>query len=338
MELQATWFVLVAALLTGYAVLDGSDLGVGALYPVMGRNSGQQGMLRASLGPLRDGNELWLAAGFAALCIAFPPVGDLALSGFLLPLALVLGGLITRVAARVLAHRDGPRHVIWDAAFFVGSLLPAALLGLLLGNVVLGVPLDADGTWAGSLWSLLHPYALLTGLTGLALFMTHGAGWVAVRTEGQLRLKAIVGRSALHWLFLLLLTGLTVYTALEIPERLEHVLARPTGWLSLALVAAGIVGFRVCAKGWADGRAFLASSATIVGLMGIAATGNYPALVPARDTSEGAALTIANAAASDSTLTVMLIVAAVFVPLVLANTVYVQRRSGGKIGLPATSS
>jgi cytochrome d ubiquinol oxidase subunit II len=265
-------------------------------------------------------------------------VGDLALSGFLLPLALVLGGLIVRAVARVLAHRDGPRHVIWDAAFYVGSLLPAALLGLLLGNVVLGVPLDADGAWAGSLWSLLHPYALLTGLTGLALLMAHGAAWVAVRTEGQLRLKAVAGRSGLHWLFLLLLAGLTVYTALEIPERLEHVLTRPTGWLSLALVVASIVGFRMYARGWADGRAFLAASATIVGLMGLAATGNYPALVPARGASGGAALTLANAAASDTTLMVMLVVVAVVVPLVLAYTVRVRRRSGGKISLPAASS
>ena len=336
MELQVTWFVLVAALLTGYAVLDGFDLGIGVLYPIMGRNSGQQGMLRASAGPPWNGNELWLAAGLGAMYIAFPALGTLTLSGLLIPLVLALGGLVLRAVAVVLVRRDRTHHVTWDAAFSIGSLLPAALLGLLLGDVVLGVPLDAGGDYAGSLWELLDPFALLVGFTGLVMLMTQGAAWAAFKTEGQLRLKAVVARSGLHWLFLVSLAGLTVYSAFAIPERMENVLTRPTGWLSLALVVGGIIGVRLCGKGWSDGWALLASSTTLVGLMGLAATGNYPQLVPARGTPPETALTIANASASDHTLTVMLIVACVGVPLLLGYTAYVHRALGGKVGLPAT--
>jgi len=332
MDLQLTWYILVTLLFTGYAVLDGFDLGIGMLYPFVARISGQKAMMRASIGPIWDGNEVWLITGAGALFAAFPPVYAMTFSGFYLAIMLVLMGLIVRAVAIEFRHRDPGWRILWDALFFVGSAVPAALFGVALGNVVRGVPLDAQGDYAGSFWDLLNPFALVVGLTGVLMLLVQGAAWAAVKTEGQLRLKNATARSGIHWLFIIALAGLTLYSAFEIPARMWNVLENPVGWIAILLLAAGVTGVRIFGARDADLHAFLASSATVAGLMMLAAVGNYPALIPARDSAPGTALTVAIASSSDHTLMVMGIIACIGCPIVLGYTAWAYRTFRGKVG------
>jgi cytochrome bd ubiquinol oxidase subunit II len=331
MDLQLTWYTLVALLFTGYAVLDGFDLGIGTLYPFVARNGGQKAMLRASIGPVWDGNEVWLITGGGALFAAFPPVYAMTFSGFYLAIMLVLFGLIVRAVALEFRHRDPAWRGLWDALFFVGSALPALLFGVAVGNIVRGVPLNAAGDYTGSFWGLLNPFSLVVGVTGLLMFLVQGAAWSAYKTEGQLRLKIVTARSALHWVFLIALIGLTVFSAFAVPERMRNVLGSPIGWLAIVLLAAGVIGVRYFIVRRADLQAFLASSVTIVGLMMLAAVGNYPALVPARGTPAATSLTVTNASSSDHALMVMAIIACIGVPIVLAYTAWIYRTFRGKV-------
>jgi cytochrome d ubiquinol oxidase subunit II len=180
MTLADVWFVLVAVLLTGYAVLDGFDLGAGVLYPFLGRTEEQKATIRSAIGPVWDGNEVFLVAGGGALFAAFPPVYAMTFSGFYLAIMLFLFGLIFRAVSMEFHHRDEKWARVWDAGFFVGSLLPALLAGVALGNVIRGVPLDANGDYTGTFLELLNPYSLLIGVTGRRASSSagpHGSGW-----------------------------------------------------------------------------------------------------------------------------------------------------------------
>src|SRR5664280_1947792 len=183
MLLQVIWFVLVGVLLAGYAVLDGFDLGVGALYPFLGKSEADKAVLRTSIGPVWDGNEVWLLTGGGALFAAFPAVYAMTFSGFYLAIMLVLFGLILRAVSLEFRHRDSSWSRVWDGAFFLGSLLPSILVGCALGNVIRGVPMDTNGDYTGTFLQLLNPYSLLVAVTGLFLIVTHGAAWVALKSE-----------------------------------------------------------------------------------------------------------------------------------------------------------
>jgi cytochrome d ubiquinol oxidase subunit II len=331
MDLQLTWYILVALLLTGYAVLDGFDLGIGVLYQFMGRNAGQKAMLRSSIGPVWDGNEVWLLTGGGALFAAFPAAYAMTFSGFYLAIMLVLVGLILRAVAIEFRTRDPEWRAFWDALFFLGSLVPALLFGVALGNVIRGVPIDVQGDYAGSFWGLLNPFALAVGVTGLLMFIVQGASWAAFKTEGQLRLKAATARSGAQWLFVVVLAALTIYSAFAIPDRMSNVLGRPLGWLAIVLLVVGVVGARYFMIRSADLLSFLSSSVTIVGLMMLAAVGNYPDLVPARGTAAATSLTVGNASSSEHTLMVMGVIACIGTPLVLGYTAWAYHTFRGKV-------
>jgi cytochrome d ubiquinol oxidase subunit II len=180
MTLANIWFFLVAFLLTGYVVLDGFDLGAGVLYPFLGRSEADRAVIRASIGPVWDGNEVWLLTGGGAIFAAFPMVYAMTFSGFYLAIMLVLFGLILRAVSLEFRHSDTAWSRVWDGAFFLGSLVPSLLVGVALGNVIRGVPMDAQGNYIGTFWDLLNPYSLLVGITGLCLITQHGAAWLAV--------------------------------------------------------------------------------------------------------------------------------------------------------------
>ena len=184
-DLNTAWFLLVGVLLAGYAVLDGFDLGVGALH-LFARTDVQRRIFLNAIGPVWDGNEVWLVTGGGALFAAFPIVYATVFSGFYVAMILLLFGLIFRaVAIEFRSKQPGARwRRAWDRSFAIASVVSSLLMGVAFGNVIWGIPLDAAGEFAGSFVSLLHPYALLTGVTTVAVFTMHGAMYLLLKTEG----------------------------------------------------------------------------------------------------------------------------------------------------------
>ena len=325
-ELQVTWFFLVGILLTGYAILDGFDLGVGFWHAFAKRDEERRIFLKA-IGPVWDGNEVWLLTAGGALFAAFPPVYASVFSGFYLALVLVLLGLIFRVVSiefRSQLEDPGWRRK-WDLAFSLGSVIPALLFGVALGNLVRGIPLDESGDYIGGFFALLNPYSLLVGVTGLAMFATHGALYLVLKTEGGLRDRARVWASR-AWIVYLPLFLLSATWSLVAHQ--EGSLLLPLGASLIALVA--IVGIEVFNRAGAGGRAFLASAVSIASLFGAVGSTIFPNLVRA---SNGASLSLSifNASASQNSLTAMLIIALLGVPVVLGYTIFIYRTFSGPV-------
>ncbi|MBB2745437.1 UNVERIFIED_ORG: cytochrome d ubiquinol oxidase subunit II [Microbispora rosea subsp. rosea] len=318
MELTTVWFLLIAVLWTGYFVLEGFDFGVGVLLPFLGRDEAERGTLVRAIGPVWDGNEVWLLVAGGATFAAFPEWYATLFSGFYLPLFLVLLALIVRgVALEYRSKSDSTRG--WDRAFFWGSLGPAFLWGVAFANIVRGVPLDARHEYTGGLLDLLNPYALLGGAATLALFTLHGAVFTALKTTGELRERA---RTAARW------TGLA---ALVLGGAFLLVTQLMTGtagtWVSVAAAAAGIAGALVATLRGRDGWAFAANAAAVVAVTVTLFGGLWPDVMPALDPANS--LTVHNAASTPYTLGVMTWVAAICTPVVLAYqawTYWVFRR------------
>ncbi len=332
MTLENIWFFLVAVLLTGYVVLDGFDLGAGVLYPFIARGEDEKRVVRSSIGPVWDGNEVWLLTGGGAIFAAFPAVYAATFSGFYLAIMLVLFGLILRAVSLEFRHRDESWHGFWDLCFFAGSLVPSLLVGVALGNVIRGIPLDEAGDYTGTFLELLNPYSLLVGVTGLVLLVTHGASWLAVKTEGPVYRRAVKWRTPLFLVCVALAVVTSLATITWVPRASDNVLERPVGWLFIVVLAVALVyTFWQQRREDGDLRAFLGSVVTIVALAGIAAVGNYPDIIPARGTPESTSLTVTSAASGPLTLKVMLIIALIGVPLVLLYTFFVYRTFRGKV-------
>ena len=330
--LQAAWFLLIGVLLVGYAILDGFDLGVGMQHLFTARTDRERRTLLTSIGPVWDGNEVWLITAGGALFAAFPKVYATVFSGFYLALMLVLAALVLRAVSIEFRSREQGRawRATWDGAFFVGSLLPAILFGVAIGNVMRGVPLNAEGDYAAGFGDLLSPFALAVGLLSAAMFLAQGGAWLVLKTDGAVaaraRLAGLSGVAATAVLWVVV----TAWSRSEAPG-LWDAFGSIVPWVAPLAVAAGIVGAGVLLWRGAGGRAFLASSLAIAGLLGTLGFGLFPKLLPARDTGE--ALTTANAASSDLTLTVMLVITALGMPLVLAYTAWVYRSFRGKVTL-----
>ena len=302
--LNTIWFVVLALMLAGYAVLDGFDLGVGMLHLVIGRDTRERGTLIDTIGPVWNGNEVWLLAAGGAMVAAFPRLYAASFSGFYLPLMLVLWLLLARGLGIEFRHQidhDLWKHA-WDVAFAAASLLLALLFGVAFANVLRGVPLDAAGEFQGTFALLLNPFALLGGLLSVATLALHGAGWIALKTEGDLRQRARRAARALWWAAAILLAIMVVASFGVRPDFTRNFASRP--WL-LALPVATIgclVGVFVARRREDDRLAFLTTAAMIAGTLGSAAAGLYPQLLPARPGSAHAALDIYNAASPDGSL------------------------------------
>ncbi|MGW4425208.1 cytochrome d ubiquinol oxidase subunit II [Streptosporangium sp. NPDC004631] len=307
MELTTVWFLLIAVLWTGYFVLEGFDFGVGVLLPFLGRDETDRRTILATIGPVWDGNEVWLIVAGGATFAAFPEWYATLFSGFYLPLFAILVALILRgVAIEYRGKSDNPRG--WDRSMFFGSLLPAFLWGVAFANIVRGVPLDADHEYTGSLLTLLNPYALLGGLATLTLFTLHGALFLTLRTEGDLRARAATLSK------LLTLAALAVGGAFLVITQLT--VGRPATWVVAGIAAAGIGASLPATLRGRDGWAFTASAVAIVAVT-VTLFGNlWPNVMPALDPANS--LTVDNASSTPYTLEVMTWVAVIFTPLVLA--------------------
>ncbi|MDY0003509.1 MAG: cytochrome d ubiquinol oxidase subunit II [Polyangia bacterium] len=337
MDLQTLWFFLVGILLTGYAVLDGFDLGVGSLH-LFSKGDEERRIMLNSIGPVWDGNEVWLVTGGGALFAAFPEAYATVFSGFYLAFMLFVFALIFRAVAIEFRSK---RPMLWwrrawDAAFSVSSLLAGLLLGVALGNVALGVPLSADREFAGSFVGLLNPFALLVGVTTVVLFAMHGSLWVVMKTEGDLEKRAQGWARRLVWVFLACYLAIAVTSFFLVPALWEPYGRQPLLWALplLTLLAASNVPREVYRGRYP--RAFLSSCATIIGLLGLFGVGMYPRMVGSAPNPEHS-LTIYNASSSPKTLTVMLIIAAIGMPLVLTYTITIYRIFRGKVRLTKDS-
>jgi cytochrome d ubiquinol oxidase subunit II len=339
MALNIIWYCLIFALLSGYAVLDGFDLGVGALHLLVCSNDAERRMVLNSIGPVWDGNEVWLVVAGGALFAAFPYVYATVFSGFYLALMLLLLALVFRAVA-IEFRSKRPEYWWrqgWDIAFSVASILVAFLLGTALGNIIEGIPLDAQGNYAGSFFDLLNVYAILTGVATVALFMMHGAIYLVLRTEGNLRERCrhLANRSMVFFVFMYIIV--TMATLLYVPRMGEHMKHRP--WLFIAplltLLAIANVPRQMTYKHH-YGFAFISSCAAIIGLIGLVAIGMYPDFVPSTSTAHPS-LNLFNASSTPGTLKIMLIVAIIGMPMVASYTVAVYWLFRGKVRLTKTS-
>jgi cytochrome d ubiquinol oxidase subunit II len=331
MALQITWFVIITVLIVGYAVLDGFDLGVGFWY-LLSRGEGQRRALLNAIGPVWDGNEVWLLTAGGAIFAAFPPVYATAFSSMYLALVIVLLGLIFRAASLEFRSKvESPAwRSTWDVGFCAGSVVPALLFGVAAGNIVSGMPLDAAGHYTGTFLGLLGPHALLVGLTGLAMFATQGALYIVVKTEGELATRA---RTWAWWAWFALVALFAVTTVamlLARPRLLDNFAAAPPLFLVPGLAVAGLVGIAVGLRRGRALLAFLSSSTTIAALVVTAGISIFPYMVPALGQPE-LGLTIYNSSSSMRSLWIMLVLAGLGMPLVLLYTVYIYRTFSGKV-------
>jgi len=327
MDLNLIWFVLVGVLIAGYAVLDGFDLGIGALS-LFAKSREERDVHVAAVAPVWDGNEVWLLTGGGALFAAFPVVYATIFSGFYLALVLVLVALIARAVSMEFRAAMPEYERAWSLAFGLGSLLPAILFGVAVGNVLRGVPVDVGGVWKGSFLGLLNPYAILVGLVSLAMFVMHGALYLRMKSEGALEARmakvAVGGWAAFAALFVVA-TGWSY----AISPFLFGRLTSPLTVVLLLVLAAGLVGVPVFTRAGRAGLAFLSSSVVIVmGLLTVAANA-FPVLVPSSLGLEKS-LTVYNASSSPRTLMTMLVIALVGVPIVIGYTIFAYRVFKGK--------
>ena len=336
-DLNTIWFVLVGVLLTGYAILDGFDLGVGALHLLTRKDEHRRLMINA-IGPVWDGNEVWLVTGGGALFAAFPEVYATVFSGFYLAFMLVLCLLIFRAVA--IEFRSKLPMLwwrrMWDVSFSVASIGLSILLGVAFGNIIWGVPLDGQREFAGSFLGLLHPYPLLVGVTTLALFMMHGAIYTTLKTEGELHeiARGWINNSIIFFVICYGLTTMT--TLLYLPHMSQQMRDYPIFFAVPVLTMLAIANIPREIHLGSDFLAFLSSGAAMVGLMTLVAIGIFPTLVLSRPNPDFS-LTIYNAASSHATLTIMLIIALIGVPIVLAYTGSIYYIFRGKVKLDTMS-
>ncbi|MCL2026130.1 MAG: cytochrome d ubiquinol oxidase subunit II [Leptospirales bacterium] len=323
--LQIIWFILIGVLFVGYSVLDGFDLGVGSLFPFLSKNDGERQNLFDIIWPFWDGNEVWLLTAGGALFAAFPYAYASVFSGFYLALMLVLFALIFRAIGLEFWKYDEGQRPVWAKAFTVGSFLPSLLYGVALGNVIIGIPLDANGNFTGNFFTLLRPYPLSLGLLGLAAILLQGSTYTALKTEGALRERARQITKKL-WLFHTITLALTLLmTIIFKPQALTNILA----WVCLVIVVvSAFLAKRETSLG-SDLKAFLLSSLSFIGLWGIVGAIHFPNLVV--NNAGGDHITIFNGSSTQLTLTVMLVIALIGVPIVLGYTIYVYRVFKGKI-------
>lgn len=315
--LATIWFVLWGVLWAVYFALDGFDLGLGTLRPLLARTEQEHRVVINAMGPFWDGNEVWLLTAGGATFAAFPGTYAVMFSALYTPLMLLLFALILRGISFEFRGKVEARWWVktWDACMWLGSFVPALLLGVAFANIFAGIPIDRSGILHGNLFTLLNPYGLLGGVLFVLLFTVHGALWLAIRSEGELRERA--GRTAKAlWLPLLVIAVGFLATTWFTTRLWQNVLARPY-LLALPLLAvAGLLlnwVFASRAEWW---KAWFASGATILGATGFGVAGLYPALLPS-SLDPAASMTVANSSSSPMTLSIMLGVAAVMVPVVI---------------------
>lgn len=328
--LLSIWFFLWGLLWAVYFMLDGFDLGLGTLSPFIARDPKEKNLLYQAIGPFWDGNEVWLIAAGGVTFAAFPTAYAVLFSSFYLPLMIILFALIVRgVSIEFRNKSPNPGwQKLWDAGIFLGSIIPAILFGVAFANIFKGIPIDAGGVFHGSLIDLLNPYGLLGGLLFLCLFGIHGALWLAVKTEGDLREKGFRYARILWFPCLLVAIGFLTATWFNTSLYLNYLhkplfYAVPSVLIPLAVIGGmgGVLYFTGKRHPW---YAWASSAVTIVGITFFGIVGLYPNLLPS-SMDAAYSLTIYNAASSPLTLKIMLAVVLIFIPVVIAYQLWMYK-------------
>lgn len=324
MEFQITWFILWAVLWAVYFMLDGFVLGTGILHYSLTRNDREKKVLINTVGPVWDGNEVWLVTAGGATFAAFPKTYALMFSYLYSALLLLLFGLIIRGVSlefRGKINSDGWKKA-WDLGIFAGSVLPALLFGVAFGNIFSGLPMDAAG-YHGSLLSLLNPYGLLTGALFVVMFLTHGSLYACVKTEGELSLRSSVTANRLWFAELIIAVLFLVATAFS-TRLYDNYLSTPLLLAVPLLAVAALVGIKVFLAKGSPLMAFASSCLTILMVVFTGVVGLFPNLIPS-SIDAAYSLTIFNSSSSAYTLKIMTVVAFIFVPIVIAYKIWVYR-------------
>lgn len=324
MAFQIIWFVLWGVLWSVYFMLDGFVLGTGMLHYLLGKSDTDRRVLINAVGPVWDGNEVWLITAGGATFAAFPTTYALMFSYLYTALLLLLFALIIRGVSyefRGKVDSDGWRKG-WDAAVFLGNFLPALLFGVAFGNIFAGLPMDAAG-YHGSLLALLNPYGLLTGVLFVMLFAVHGSLYAAVKTTGELRSRAAAMANKLWPALLVVAVAFLAYTKFA-TKLFDNFFSTPALLVVPLLAVACLVGIKVLAAKGKLLPAFAASCLTILLVVGTGVIGLFPNLIPS-SLDPAYSLTIFNSSSSPYTLKIMTVVAFIFVPIVIAYKIWVYR-------------
>jgi len=331
------WFLVVGALFSGYAILDGFDLGAGAWHLFFRTEESRRIALNA-IGPVWDGNEVWLVIGGGALFAGFPILYASLFSAMYIPFMLFLASLIFRAISIEFRSKEPMLwwRKLWDVCYSISSALLAFLLGIVLGNILQGIAIGKDFEYQGSWLQFLNPYAIMVGFTSLALFMVHGAIYLAMKTEGKLFIKVttLLKRAILIFIAIYILT--TGYTLLFIPHLSDHLLSNPVLFIVPLLAFLSIANIPRLVSKSKYRQAFMFSSLTMSLLLILVALELYPVLLLST-ISPAYNITVYNAASSVKALQTMLIIVLIGAPLVGFYTLFVYKTFRGKVRLDDTS-
>jgi cytochrome d ubiquinol oxidase subunit II len=337
LDLNTIWFALVGVLFIGYAILDGFDFGIGALHLFTKTDIERRTMIN-SIGPVWDGNEVWLVTGGGALFAAFPEVYATSFSGLYLAMVLLLVSLFFRAVA--IEFRSKQTMVwwrkFWDVSFSIGSIFAGFLVGVALGNIAYGLPLNRNFEFTGSFLGLLNPYALLVGMTAVALFMMHGAIYGVMKTEGELqsKLRGWVNNTIIFFIICYAIT--TMATLLYIPHMADSIKSHPAFFIVPLLNMLAIANIPREIHLRREFRAFLSSCVAIALLLILFGLGMFPDLILSNPDPANS-LNIYNAASSPKTLNIMLLIALLGMPLVLSYTFSIYWIFRGKVKIDRLS-
>lgn len=331
------WFLVIGAVFTGYAVLDGFDLGAGAWHLLLKKDEHRRIALNA-VGPVWDGNEVWLVIGGGALFAGFPEMYASLFSAMYIPFMLFLLFIILRAVSIEFRSKEEMTwwKKTWDISYSVSSAMLGFLLGVVLGNVLIGMPLDENFDFTGSWLSFLNPYSIITGLTTLSLMMVHGAIFLALKTEGELhqQIEGLIKKAMLALVSLFVI--LTVFTIVSMPHLTDKLLSVPILFTIPVFAFLSILNVARLTNKQKHLNAFIFSSITFALLLILVATEMYPTFLISTSNPENT-ITVYNAASSEKSLGTMLVIAAIGTPLIIAYTIIVYKVFWGKVKLDEMS-
>lgn len=337
-DLQFIWFSAFVVLIVGYAILDGFDLGVGMLH-LFSKKDEERRLILNSIGPVWDGNEVWLVTAGGALFAGFPDVYATLASGFYEFIMLLLSGLIFRAVAIEFRSKQPMAwwRWMWDIMFCVASVVIALDLGLILGNLIQGIPLDQYKEYVGDSYHLLNPYAFLIGILAISLFFMHGSIYVVMKTEGVLhdKLRELINPAIIF--FVMCYVTATMATLIYMPHMTEAIRERPIFFLIGLFNILAIANIPREIHLGNDGRAFVSSCVNIMCLLALYAVGTYPNVIRASNDPINLSLTIWNSSSSEKTLEILILIALIGIPMVVSYTCAIYWIFKGKVKMDSSS-